>query len=255
MLNHSCILDNETMKKTVKRIIVKLITPIVTRLGIPVAINPLKTLISIVQDVGYRPKLIIDVGANHGGWTRSWKTVFPDAKYILIEPQEWLQPSFQDLLDSKTIYLPIGAGKEDSTSVFTVNAERDDSSTFSLSPEDAKSLGYKQMEISVKTLNTVVREYGDVVPDIVKIDAEGLDIDVLDGSTELFGKTEMFLVEASINSSWKQTNVIRVINYMDTKGYRVFDLTDINRPFSNKVLCLVEIVFVRKGGHLDSVYG
>jgi hypothetical protein len=49
--------------------------------------------------------------------------------------------------------------------------------------------------------------------------------------------------------------VIRVINYMDTKGYRVFDLTDINRPFSNKVLCLVEIVFVRKGGHLDSVYG
>ncbi len=40
---------------------------------------------------------------------------------------------------------------------------------------------------------------------------------------------------------------------MDAKGYCLFDITDLNRPWEKPVLWLVELVFVRKGGRLDSM--
>jgi FkbM family methyltransferase len=249
------------MKIIIKNVLLKILNPIISRLGFVMSSQLDKTdkdyllnnLISILKNNNYYPELIIDIGSNHGSWSRVWKQAFPSSKFILVEPQNWLEPSFQDLLDSKTLYLPIGAGKQNGSFMFTINTDRDDSSTFSLSADEAHLLHFKQIEIPMKTLNTIVKENGNVIPDIVKIDAEGIDIDVLNGANYLFGKTEIFFVEASINSTFKQTELMTVVNYMDTKGYRVFDITDINRPFSNNVLWLVEIAFVRKGGFFDLI--
>jgi len=44
-----------------------------------------------------------------------------------------------------------------------------------------------------------------------------------------------------------------VINTMDSYRYKLFDITDLNRPFSNKVLWLVELAFVLKNGTLDKI--
>jgi FkbM family methyltransferase len=245
------------MKTYIKTIASTLVRPLANRLGLLNAVSEVSTdhldcLISIIHGSDFDPKLIIDVGANHGGWTRKWKNTFPHASYILVEPQKWLLPSFSDLLDPKTKYLPIGAGKHDGTLMFTVNTTRDDSSTFLLTADEALSCGYSQVEIPVRTLNSIVLESGWGVPDIVKIDAEGLDIDVLQGATDLFGKTEVFFVEANINGSFTQTTLIQVINFMDSLGYRVFDITDINRPWSNRLLWLIELAFVRKNGFFDT---
>jgi FkbM family methyltransferase len=249
------------MKKIIRKVLLKLLYPIITWLGFtrPQSYDVhsknflLNNIIYLLQSNSFEPKLIIDVGANHGTWSRVWKKAFPQAKFILVEPQSWLKPSFDDLLDENTSYLPIGAGKENGLFTFTINSDRDDSSTFILSANDANERGYKQIEIPVKTLNTIVVENSNQIPDIVKIDAEGLDIEVLDGASQLFGKTEIFFVEASINSTFKQTDIHTIINYMDSKGYRVFEITDINRPFSNRVLWLVELAFIRKNGYFDNI--
>lgn len=249
------------MKKIIKKYILTLLKLINNRFGLDLLSQVnyfeknylINNLISILKSNNFRPKLIIDIGANHGTWVRLWKDAFPKSNFILIEPQNWLEPSFKDLLDSKTIFLPVGAGKENGTFLFTINSERDDSSTFSLSSDEAHSRGYKQIEIPIQTLNTIVQQNGNIIPDIVKIDAEGLDVEVLEGASNLFGKTEIFLVEASINSTFEANDITKVITYMDSKGYRTFDITDINRPFKNKVLWLVEIAFIRRGGVLDKI--
>ena len=107
--------------------------------------------------------------------------------------------------------------------------------------------------MEIRTLNSIITEFGNRIPEIVKIDAEGIDIDVLEGASDLIGKTEMFLVEASLNSKFNQTELNIVVNYMNEKGYRAFEITDINRPFSNNVLWLVEIAFVKRGGFFDKL--
>ena len=204
--------------------------------------------------MGFFPKHIIDVGANHGNWTRETLNHFPDAFYTLLEPQNWLQPKFQDLLDKndKISLHAVGAGAASGSFLFTL-VNRDDSCTFRYTKEEADREGYKQIELPIITLNELVKSKTDLpFPDLVKIDAEGLDIEVLKGANTLFGKTEIFMVEASVNCKMLHNDVIKTINFMDQNGYVLFDITDLNRPFNPKLLWLVELVFVKKGGILDS---
>lgn len=216
--------------------------------------NLLKLLFDNLKTLGFIPKHIIDIGANHGTWTREVLKYVPEAYFTLIEPQNWLKSSFQDLLDSnpKISYLPVGAGKEKGSFLFTI-VDRDDSCTFGISKEEAEKNGYKQKEISVITLNELLKSKSDLpFPDLVKIDAEGLDLEVLEGASEYFGKTEVFMIEAAVYSKLYDNTILKVINYMNEKGYSLFDLTDLNRPFSPQVLWLVELVFVKKDGFINN---
>ncbi|MCX7549357.1 FkbM family methyltransferase [Xanthomarina sp. F2636L] len=216
-------------------------------------VSLLETLFVNVKKMGFSPKHIIDVGANHGVWTRETLKHFPDAYYSLLEPQEWLQASFQDLLNSnsKIKVHAVGAGAKTGNFLFTVT-NRDDSSSFRYTKEEAETEGFKQIEIPVITLNELVKKTPNLpLPDLIKIDAEGLDIDVLKGADSLFGKTEIFMVEASVNCKMFENSVLNMINFMDESGYTLFDITDLNRPFHPNVLWLVELAFIKKGGVLD----
>ncbi|WP_333600051.1 FkbM family methyltransferase [Flavobacterium sp.] len=252
------------MKKTAKNIFFKLTAKLFSSLGyerkrdlktldLYTKTLLLQTFFNNLKAMGLSPKHIVDVGANHGTWTRETLTYFPEAHYTLIEPQEWLKPSFQDLLEanSKIEYLPVGAGSKPGSFKFTI-VDRDDSCSFRYTEEEAKQMGFKQVDIPIITLNDLVKSDNKPFPDIVKIDAEGLDIDVLQGASELFGKTEVFMVEAGVVIKEFENSFLKMINFMDEKGYRLFEITDLNRPFTPNVLWLVELAFVKKNGIIDS---
>ena len=248
------------MKKQLKKIIKKLGYTLNT-----VNVNPPTTLDTnskgdllhnfyiTLKKMGFTPLHIVDVGANHGTWTRVALRYFPEAYYTLLEPQNWLKKSIQDILDanSKVQFFPVGAGEKEGSFQFTI-VDRDDSCSFRYSQEEAKAAGLKQIEIPVVTLNGLLENSDLPVPDIIKIDAEGLDIAVLKGATNFFGKTEIFMVEAGVVNKTFDNSFLKLITFMDENNYRLFDITDINRPFQPQVLWLVEVVFVKKNGFLDS---
>lgn len=248
----------------VRRIFHRIFSPIAFRLGYqrraPAMLKGaghkdylLLDLYTCFDRAGFKPRHIVDVGANRGGWARVARKAFPDALITMLEPQEWLKSDFQDLLaDGKTRFFPYGAGKKAGTFKFTI-AERDDSCTFRLSEEEARASGLEQREIRVVTLSDLVKEQNLPIPDVVKIDAEGLDIDVLEGASSLLGQVEVFLVEAGVANKIFTNSVVDVVTYMDGKGYRLFAITDLNKPWTTvPVLWLVELAFVRKNGVLDN---
>lgn len=255
-----------SFKKAIKKSLISLLNPLVTKLGYIINDNEAKkaqylfeknvmlfSFYHLIKKMGFTPKHIIDVGANHGEWTRETLSHFPEAQFTLLDPQEWLKTSFQDILDHnpKVQFHAVGAGAQEGSFKFTI-VDRDDSCSFRFTEEEAKAAGYKQVEIPVVTLNQLVSDNNLPVPDIIKIDAEGLDIDVLKGASNFFGKTEVFLVEAGVVIKTIDNSFLKMINFMDQNGYRLFEITDINRPFESKVLWLVELVFVKKGGCIDS---
>ena len=213
----------------------------------------LKNFYLTLKEFNFQPKHIVDIGANHGTWTRETLNYFPHAFYTLVEPQSWLKESIKDILEenNKINFHPFGAGKSEGSFHFTIH-DRDDSCSFRYNSEEAKGKGYKQIEIPVITLNTLLSDSNLPTPDIIKIDAEGMDLEVLDGASNFFGITEVFMVEAGVMNKSFDNSFIKLINYMDENGYCLFDITDINRPFQPKVLWLVELVFVLKNGYLDS---
>jgi len=201
----------------------------------------------LLKRLGFAPKHILDVGANRGLWTREAIKFFPDSRYTLVEPQNHLKTYIQDLLDRghKITWINAGAAATPGSLPFTI-ASRDGSSTFALTEEEARQAGFLQRTIEVKTLNDISASSAAGPPDMVKIDAEGFDLCVLAGASHLLGKTDIFLVEAAVCCGY-ENSVAEVIQFMAAAGYRLLDITDLNRSPKHGVLWLTELAFLRAG--------
>jgi len=205
---------------------------------------------SCLKSFGYRPKHIVDVGANRGGWTRTAMKHFPDCNYSLFEPQEKMRAEVADLLLHPTVeFYCMGAGPVNSTMRLTQH-ERDDSHTFALSEQQARDFGFLQVEIPVVSLDDFFAKKGLPKVDILKIDAEGWDLEVLKGAINTATQADIVLMEASVLNPVFTNTMGKVIDAMSQLGMVLFDITDLNRTQKNNALWLVELAFVQKDGDL-----
>ncbi|KAA1259815.1 hypothetical protein LF1_23520 [Rubripirellula obstinata] len=207
-------------------------------------------LFHLLREMGFRPNHIVDIGANRGLWTRDAVDFFPQCQYTLLEPNKQLVPHFEDLLEKDNVnWIEAGAGRKKDTLRFTI-AERDDSSSFVISDEEALKRNLQQVEVPIYSLNELIAERNLPIPELVKVDAEGLDVDVLNGATDLMGKTEFFLVEVGFAPASEETSLRNVVNVMHDFGYLPFDITENNRSVKSRVLWLCEFCFIRKDSEL-----
>lgn len=214
--------------------------------------SPTDRLFATLKTLGLKPSHFIDVGGNHGNWTRAARAAFPDANVTMLEPLPALREKHADLLaDRKVAVVYEGAGDFDGVASFTVH-ERDDSSSFLYSADEAKERGFRQEQIRICQLDTLVGTSDFGAPDVIKIDAEGLDLQVLDGAQQTLAKAEVVLIEATIANKDYPNTLLAVVQKMDGLGFRLFDITDLNRTPERQILWLIEGVFVRKDGALDT---
>jgi FkbM family methyltransferase len=244
---HSSILCASQMKRIIHLVLAKLGYRVVRIEDASTANEGLRPFFVLLKRFGFAPKHILDIGANHGRWTREAIKFFPDARYTLVEPQDNLKTYIQDLLElgCKIQWINAGASDRSGTLRFTI-ANRDDSSTFVLTAAQARAGGLQQTTVPVKTVNEIAASAGGDLPDMVKIDAEGLDLKVLAGASELTGKTDVFLVEAMVCAGY-ENSAAEVIKFMAGAGYRLVDVTDLNRSPKHGVLWACELAFLRNG--------
>lgn len=216
----------------------------------------LDNLMKLLHNIGFQPNYIFDIGAHKGDWTRNALEYFPNADYVLFEPQHNLSEHIKKIFknnDGVKVFA-CGVSNEKSVLNFTLH-EREDSCTFRMSPEEAASRGFKQVQIPVVRLDDFIRDENLPFPDILKIDAEGIDLKVIEGAEfTIKNHAEIVLVEVAIMNPYIENKAYKVINIMDDLGFKLFDITDLNRPLNQKVLWLSEFVFIRKNGVLDKIY-
>ncbi len=203
-----------------------------------------------IQRAGFAPRHIVDVGANHGNWTRAAIRFFPEAQYTLVEPQDHLKVHVQDLIGRghKIRWVNAVLGDKPGILPFTI-ASRDDSSTLALGEKEAHASGAQQVPMQVTTLDELVGSDGAPPPDLVKIDAEGFDLRVLAGASNLMGKTDIFLAEAMVCDPY-DNSLLDVVQHMASVGYRLIDITGLERSPKRGVLWLCELAFLRRGSPL-----
>jgi FkbM family methyltransferase len=200
----------------------------------------------LLRSFGFVPKHIVDIGADKGEWTREATKYFPRAHYTLVEPQDELKIHVQDLIDRGYQIHWINAGAGDEPGVLQLNVFHHDSSSTFCKVSDS----LKQIPVQVRTVNEIVASIDLPTPEMVKIDAEGFDLKVLTGASELLGKTEIFLVECAIVPQWPENTALAIIQKMAESGYHLVDITDINRSPRWGVLWLCEFAFLHKTSHL-----
>ena len=187
-----------------------------------------------------------DVGANWGHWTRDALLVFPDASFVLFEPQDHLREHVSDLLarGDKVVWRPIGLSDRKGEALFTFR-ERDDSSSFNMTEDQAHAAGLRQAKIEISTIDSIVEESGGAAPDLIKIDAEGLDLQVLAGARKTLESTDVVLVEGGVMAGI-ENSLVKVCAWMDEAGFQLAQITDLNNSGNNHLLYLVEMAFIRR---------
>jgi FkbM family methyltransferase len=203
-----------------------------------------------LRSLKFSPRIIVDVGANRGNWTRGAMLYFPDARYLLFEPQSDLL-ACTDLESNPNVQIfNVGAGPLTGIMRLSKHA-RDDSFSFALSPEEAIERGREQIDAQVVALDEFLPAQGVPAVCMLKVDAEGWDLEVLKGARGLAAAAQIILVEAAVMNSFFPNRIEQVIAEMDKLGFVLFDITDLNRTPKHGALWLVELAFVPRGGSLS----
>ena len=200
---------------------------------------------------GFQPQVILDVGANRGEWSRHIKTVFNEADFFLIEPQVEMKPFLDkfcaDFPGSK--WFLVGAGRESGELSLTI---WDDLAGSSFLPQESEQFThFANRIVPIVTIDELICKQAMPIPDLVKMDVQGFEIEALNGATRCFGATELFIIEVSFfHFLPEQPLFYEVVHFMHNQGYVVYDVPRLSfRPLDG-ALAQADICFAKQDGML-----
>ena len=111
-------------------------------------------------------------------------------------------------------------------------------------------------KISSTTLNQELPdELKNQTNNLIKLDVQGSELKVLEGLKDTINSFEVIILEVSIHNYNKDSPLFdKVMNYMNKKNYRLYDLFDLKRlGNNNSFLVQFDCVFVRNNSKLFKV--
>ncbi len=133
----------------------------------------------------FNPKIVLDIGANFGAVSVYLSKIYPEAKIHAFEP---VKENFELLVKNTESYENIscwnfGLGARDSDTVIFSSDDPTNKGGFSQYVSGSNINDYQK--ISIRTLKSFCDEMSINKIDVVKIDCEGAEYSILEGSQDL----------------------------------------------------------------------
>ncbi len=118
-------------------------------------------------------------------------------------------------------------------------------------PVDVGHAELRRLTVPVVTIDELLERGELVLPELVKVDVQGYELEALRGAARLFGTTEVFIVEVSFfafGPGWPLFH--EVIAFMAERGYVVYDVADLTPRLLDGALGQADVCFAREHGTL-----
>jgi FkbM family methyltransferase len=210
---------------------------------------------TVARGAGFTPKTIIDVGAARGCWSAEVSSIWPDTRYILIDP---LEENHQEL---KCVCRKLKnadyriAAITDHSGTITMNVHPDlDGSTIFLERED--NINGVPRDVPSIALDDLHDEMRFESPILLKADVQGAEMQVLMGTTQSLPLLDMIILEVLLFDIYQGNNpqISDVIYYLKSKGFVVWDIFGMGYRMLDDALCQVDVVFVREDGLFRKIH-
>ena len=186
-------------------------------------------------------EVVYDIGAFKGEWTNLVsKTSLKNSKFYLfeanIENEEFLKKT------NHNYYLEVLSNEIKEVKFFSKVHEGD---SYYLEKTNFYEEKIKPKVIKTTTLNEIQKKEGIPLPDFIKIDTQGSELDILVGGNKILEKCKIILLECPIISYNEGAPTFTdYINNLNKLDYLPFDITELH--YLDKVLVQIDLIFLKK---------
>lgn len=201
--------------------------------------------ILILKQKGYYPDTILDIGAHHGNWTNSMRTIFLDSTYYLFEAIDYAELNqFNNntkvkvsniLLNDKQEQVNWYQMKNTGDSIF-----RERTHNFN----NCEIIKRDTIDLDTYILqNNMLQESNHI---LIKIDCQGAEIPILKGSTSILEKTDFIILEIPLFGQYNEgvPDFLAHIEFMKSIGFLTYDIID--NHYMHGFNMQVDVLFINK---------
>ncbi|MFC1694684.1 FkbM family methyltransferase [Pseudomonadota bacterium] len=148
------------------------------------------------RSLGFSPKYVVDGGAYIGHWTTMVASLFPEAEFLVIEPNPHISLELSENLETlecHTIIVEKALAQEPGKLLFNIWGDPGKATSASLQ-DHVKGKADNATDVDVDSLDNIISQFS-MQPDLVKLDLQGAELSALAGAEEALKHAEMFIVE------------------------------------------------------------
>lgn len=207
--------------------------PTLRHLDMPVRLRHMASL-------GFQPKVIFDIGAATGEWSRMAHDIWPAARLVGFEPNAREQPH----LDATKRDIPLFDYRQCFLGPERKVVEYHDNDTQTSLLDDSGKGAKVRSEMRV--LDELVTS-GDIPPpEFLKLDVQGFELEVLSGGQAALRGARAALLEVSfIPFHPGLPTVERIVSYMYERGFAWYDIMGLLRRPGDDALLQIDIMFLK----------
>ena len=189
------------------------------------------------------PRVVVDLGAAAGCWSRMARKHFPASSFLLVDPLSEREPALQETARrlGRSFVAMAAAGEVDGGEVMLSVTDDLDGSTV----DSGKDM--KARRVPCRTVDSLVQEHGLEGPFFLKFDTHGFELPILQGCSETLRQTAAILMEV-YNYDITDTclRFPSMCQHLEMLGFRCLDLADPMQRDFDQSLWQMDMLFVRK---------
>jgi FkbM family methyltransferase len=179
----------------------------------------------LAERIGPRCRTIVDVGANRGEWTKMLLSHAPQVEHaFLFEPGRRAAEMLRQAFASRPEVNIIEAALSDHVESEALFFEEPEAGNTSSLTRGASTAAAVETRVKVSTLDLEAERLGVTQVDLLKIDAEGSDLAVLRGASNLLHSARVGIVQWEYSDSWAPGGgtLAAALNFLSAAGYRSY---------------------------------
>ena len=203
----------------------------------------------------FKNKIVYDIGAHHGLHTIFFaKSVGNNAKVYSFEPNP---DNYSKIINNTNInglknvtFIKIAIGKNHCKSQLIFKDSESGTGTLekTIQEQIIKEKNYKIIEVDVDSIDNLISNDSIVnKPDFIKIDVEGLELDVLQGMEKTLQKfnPDLFIELHGSSMNRKIMNIANIFSFLDAYNYNIYHIesgkdilkNNISNAFEGHIFC------------------